>query len=345
MGNHIITLLVSACGALLVAGLVAWIKKPRLAYLVPRLFTKSNISDHGQLAEVTVFNRGFGNEEDVVLSLNPKLRYEVVGSTSRDFVFFENKLSFPRIGSNNDITVVLTIEGGAFDQTDIESCLSKTTTGVGVDSLALVPSSGQSKVAGVVTFIAVPLVALLVFYGLERIFVPRDVMDSATAAVETARQDADAALGEANRALEAVRSQAPTRVHGWNVPWYASESQIFRDFQSGLLSLNLDGSAVERRGDIVVVPVVVKNSTSVAVRYSIKLTTPMSEREPIGKDLDSSAFDVFVAPSSVSARRLSVAIPHDSSDLVERSVWVEASFETIDGQRFELSRVLEINPL
>ena len=79
-----IALAATVVGGLLVAALLGWIRKPRLIVLVPRSFSYSQLTDRGQLVEISIFNRGFKTEETVELTLNHGLRYELLGSNSQD---------------------------------------------------------------------------------------------------------------------------------------------------------------------------------------------------------------------------------------------------------------------
>lgn len=354
MPQYIITPLLSILGALIVAGIVAWIRKPRLAYLVPRLFNKSNTSEHVQLAEITVLNRGFGNEEDVVLTLNPKFKYEITGSTSRDYVFEDNKLTIPRIGSNKEITVVLTVEaialtGQLFSQADIESCLSKATTGIGAASLAEVPSSGQSKIAGVVTFIFIPILAFTVFWGLEKLFNPKDLEANASAAEASAKSaeiDAASAADAASQALAEAREAIAnkTKVYkGWKVPslYYNSGGKVFRDFERGAITITVGDIKRSSTNDLVAVPVLIKNLTDSPIRYSFTMTTAASESDERTPSYDRRLNDIFVAPNSVSAKEIKVVLPRNAVDPVQRMIWADVFIKDADGDTLSISQIIE----
>ena len=87
-----LTLVLTILGGLIVAGILGWIRKPRLCVLVPRMFSYSQLTDKGQLVELTIFNRGFKTEESIEVTLNPSLKYEMLGASSQDATLVKNKL-------------------------------------------------------------------------------------------------------------------------------------------------------------------------------------------------------------------------------------------------------------
>ncbi len=138
-----LSFVLTVLGGLLLAGLLGWIRKPRLVILVPRLFSYSHLTDRGQLAEITIFNRGFKTEESIKLSLGPSLQYNIVGSSSQDVLLVKNKLIISRIGPGDDVTTLLLVEGGAFTAGEISNCLSKESKGRVVRSPTDRPSTYQ----------------------------------------------------------------------------------------------------------------------------------------------------------------------------------------------------------
>src|SRR5215204_6416118 len=157
-----IALAATVVGGLLVAALLGWIRKPRLIVLVPRSFSYSQITDRGQLVEISMFNRGFKTEENVEMTLNHALRYELLGSNSQDSKVAGNKVVVPRIGPSDEVTVLLLVEGGEFKKDDIVQCLSKENKGQLASKLDEVTPTGPQRISIVGMFVAVP--ALL--YGL-----------------------------------------------------------------------------------------------------------------------------------------------------------------------------------
>src|SRR5258708_36432779 len=100
-----LSVLVALVTTLIAAGLVAWIRQARLEVVVPRLFSHSQLSERGNLAEVTVFNRGWKTEEVIELSLTSSLKYEMVGASNQDISLAKNKVSIPRSGPGGEVSV------------------------------------------------------------------------------------------------------------------------------------------------------------------------------------------------------------------------------------------------
>ena len=351
MPNYITTPLLSILGALIVAGIIGWLKRPRLAYLVPRLFTKSNLSDDGQLAEITILNRGFGNEEDVAVLLNPKLHYEVVGATTREYTFIQNKLTIPRLGSNQDVSFVLTIDGGNFSLTDIESCLSKATTGQGFSTLVEVPASAQSRLAAVITLVFFPLLIVGGIWGLNLFFGDDGVKQAAaTAAADAgkakeaaagASADATAALNTANKALAAT--SAVVEVNDWKIgyPYTQTKGKLYEDFGRGAISVSF-GEFVRKGGtDVVSIPILVKNLSDTPVSYTLSFVTAASEADERTPSYDRRLSDIFVAPNAASTKSVKVVLPRGAIEESQRTVWIEAFLESTDGDTLQMTRSIK----
>lgn len=134
-----ISIVLTLVGGLLLAAILGWIRRPRLAVFVPRTFSYNQLSDKGQLVEVTVFNRGFKTEENIDVTLNPALNYELVGANSPDAVVEKNRLKMTRIAPADEITILLNVENGVFKPDDIVQTVSKETNGITVTKLEDVP--------------------------------------------------------------------------------------------------------------------------------------------------------------------------------------------------------------
>ena len=75
-----LSILLTIIGGLILAGLLGWIRRPRLVVFVPRLFSHSRISDKGQIVEISIMNRGFKTEEAVELSLRDGVQNTIEAS-------------------------------------------------------------------------------------------------------------------------------------------------------------------------------------------------------------------------------------------------------------------------
>ncbi len=222
------TFLLSMLGALIVAGIVAWLRRPRLAYLVPKIFSHTKADLKGQLAEITIFNRGFSNEEDIVLTLNRKLKYQVIGATATGFELDESKLKIPRLGSNKEITLILTINGGPFSLADIESCLSKSTTGNGFTGLELVPMAAQARLAVTTFLIVMGVLFFGITFGIDYVFDSKAKATEQTTSGST-DPDIEAAANEAihdvNEAIAATKN-SQFAIREWKASAIYSDSTL-----------------------------------------------------------------------------------------------------------------------
>lgn len=305
-----LSLVFTVLGGLLLAAILGWLRKPRLVVLVPRLFSYSHLTDRGQLAEITVFNRGFKTEETVELSLSPTMQYNMVGSNSEDVSLTKNKLTIPRIGPGDEMTALLLVEGGSFSRDDISNCLSKETKGRIVAKLEEVPPTGPQRIGLLATFIAVPLI----LYSLPYAF---DYIRTGT-------------LGE---------KKATTEIQGWAVPrFYESTSELFTAFKDGRILVSL--GVPSRKKDIVTIPATVQNKTGEPFRYSLRMTTRASEdRIP---SYERALSDVFVAPSVTSDKSLNVVIPVQPSSASEKMVFVNVFIQSERGDSLSLNRTFSV---
>ncbi len=90
-----LTVILTIVGGLIVAAIVGWVRKPRLVVLVPRMFSYSQLTDRGQLVEISILNRGFKTEESVEVTLGSALSYEMLGSNSQDVKLAQTSCTSP----------------------------------------------------------------------------------------------------------------------------------------------------------------------------------------------------------------------------------------------------------
>ncbi|RXJ75331.1 hypothetical protein CRU86_08565 [Aliarcobacter skirrowii] len=141
----------------LVGALVVFIFKIRQLYItVPRLFTKTKLSDNGNIAEINIYNKSKMMEEDIKINLNDELKYEILSTTLDDLKLNKNILSVTRLSASDKISVLLLIENGNFSKNDIKSILSKSTKGKIINEENLPVNYGN-------LFISVLIVMLLLF--------------------------------------------------------------------------------------------------------------------------------------------------------------------------------------
>jgi hypothetical protein len=308
-----LTLVATIIGGLVLAGLLGWVRRPRLVVLVPRLFVHSAVAIRGQLVEVSVFNRGFKTEESVEVTLNHSLRYELLGSNNQDVTLSSNKICAPRIGPSDEVTVLLLVEAGVFKQEDILLCLSKDTKGVVVAKPELVPPTGQQRIGLIGFFVAVPTLLYGASLGLDY-------------AYELLSPGSKAAVARAEKKESA-------ELRGWKVPWFEVDKPgLFMDFKSGALLATV-GSPT-RKGDLAAIPVSVTNGTQKVVRYTLEMNSAGSAKR--FKSFELFVPDVVVTPGSTEQSSIKVVIPHGSGSAAERTAFISLRLSDLEGNSLAL---------
>lgn len=319
MSFNPIALVATIVGGLIVAGLVGWIRKPRLVVLLPRSFSYSQITDRGQLVEISVFNRGFKTEEAVEVTLNHMLRYELVGSNSQDATVASSKIHVPRIGPSDEVTVLLLVEQGTFKRDDIVQCLSKETKGVAVGKLEEVPPTGPQRIAVLGLFVLVP--ALL--YGLTFVLdYASDILNKSAAPVAITQE-----------------KREPTEIQGWKVPWFhVGTSTLVEPFKSGRIKATVGD--ITRKGDVAAVPVSFTNLTDEVLKARVSMTSAHSERR--FKPFELRAEVGALTPGKTEIRSVQVVIPQSAASRSEQTAFIEVHLENMYGQALSLHTEREV---
>lgn len=252
------SILLTLLGGLAVAGILGWIRKPRLVVFVPRLFSHSRISDKGQIVEISVLNRGFKTEEQIELSLNPQLHYELIGSNNPDATLNGAKLAIPRIGSSDDCSVLLQADHGKFSHEDIVNCLSKESKGKVTTKLEELPLTAQQRVNVVVFFVIIVAVGALLFLSIDSI-------------LETLDPDAAARSEE-------KPASAPLQKHdlqGWNISDIYEDKAIYKYIVTKDLQIAM--GTVTHRGQTLSIPITVANRTPEVFSLTAWTSSPVDD--------------------------------------------------------------------
>lgn len=314
-----LTLVATLVGGLLLAGLLGWIRKPRLIVLVPKQFSYSQISDRGHLVEISVLNRGFKTEDTVEVILNNALRYELLGANSQDATVAQNKISIPRIGPSDDVTVLLLVEGGPFKRDDIVQCLSKETKGTVVAKLEEVPFTAPQRVTLMGIFVAVS--ALL--YGLPL-------------AIDYAFEQAKVASPNASAT---TKDSGPIEFQGWKIPrYYQSTSQLLPALTSGKIQVTI--GTPSRSADVATVPVKFTNQSDEVLDVTVSMNTAGSPKRFKSYELRASGIMVMLGKSE--ERSIRVVIPQKTSDVAERRVYVDVHVNSMNGDSLSLQANREV---
>lgn len=129
----LVTIITSIVGTLCVAALFAAIRSRWLYVIAPKLYLNTPISD-GQILSINILNAGLMAEEDVAITFRPACKFELIATSKSTLAVNGNIISIPKLSRFESITIILLIEGKAFDPIDIESVESKSTKGKVVES-------------------------------------------------------------------------------------------------------------------------------------------------------------------------------------------------------------------
>jgi hypothetical protein len=307
-----LTLVLTILGGLIVAGILGWVRKPRLCILVPRMFSYSQLTDKGQLVELTVFNRGFKTEESIEVTLNPSLKYEMLGASSQDATLVKNKLVIYRLGSSDEIAVILVVENRVFKNDDIVQCLSKDTKGTIASKLELVPMTASQRVA----LLAWLVFIAAVFYGLNSgvDYFFKSSQTSSNIVVNT-----DGKL---------------VNVNGWKVnKIYSNDNSLFKNMLEANVIISV--RKVEQKKDVVEFEIKFENKTNGIIQISSMTMTTTKSEEKI-PSYERYVHDLRIFPSKIETRRMKVIIPEKPTDVSEKTVFVEAMIVNDDGETLPL---------
>jgi len=314
-----ITLAATIVGGLIVAAILGWIRKPRLTVLVPRSFSYSQITDRGQLVEISVFNRGFKTEETIDVVLSNVMHYELVGSNSHDAQVVGNKIVIPRIGPSEDVTVLLLVEPSGFKPDDIIQCLSKDTKGSTVAKLENVPPNGPQRIIIVGMFVVVPALLYGTTFALNYAF----ALLNDRPVVTSTNED----------------NLAPFEVSGWKIPhFYKGNSSLLEPFVEGNITATVGD--VSRKGEIATVPISFGNQTSEVLKISFSVNTALSGKRFKSYELSTGEF--IVIPGKTETRSLRVVVPEVSKSQAERTVFIDANIKSMTGQTLSFQGGTEV---
>lgn len=308
-------------GGLIVAGLVAWIKRSRISILVPRTFLYSQFTDGGQLVEISVFNRGFKTEHAIDVSLSRNLTYEIVGSNTEYASLADKKLQIERIGPSDEATVLLLVEGGLFKPDDITQCLSKDTKGKLVSKLEEVSPTGPQRVGLVAALVGFPILLFVAYYGFAHLLSSPEQLASSSAPASSSKQAA---------------KPKTIQVRGWTIPEYykTTSGSLFNSFSDGKIRIAFDPA--ERKGKWVTVPFTVFNTTNQVISASMSMLTAASSSEQ--KPYELTTGDILVVPGQSQNRSIRVIIPTSASSDAERTIFVDGFIRTADGDSLSIHK-------
>ena len=329
MAFNPLALILTILGGLIVAGVLGWVRKPRLCVLIPRMFSYSQITDRGQLVEITIFNRGFKTEESIEVTLNPTLKYEMLGTSNQDATVVENKLLVSRLGASDEVAVIMVVENGIFKPDDITQCLSKETKGTIANKLELVPITSSQRVSLIVWIVLIPALFYGVNYGIDY-YLSKITTIAASADVDNKKSvDAD------------VDNKKFVDLQGWKVnKVYSNNNELFKSFADKEFLIST--TSIARKRDVVDVQVKFENRTKRIIEIqSVSMTTTKSESKI--PSYDRVIHSLMLFPDKVEERIVKVIIPENSVDIADKTVFVDALIEDDSGETLSMRKNFVVN--
>ena len=313
-----LNLVLTILGGLIVAGILGWIRKPRLCVLVPRMYSYSQITDRGQLVEITIFNRGFKTEEFVEVTLNSTFKYEMLGTSNQDATLIKNKLVISRLAASDEIAVILVVENGVFKSDDIIQCLSKETKGAVASKLELVPMTASQRVWSIIWIVLITALLYGFTFGLDYYKNAKVLTKSST-----------------------TSESKMISVHGWKVnKIYSSDNVLFKSLldESLVISTNL----VSRKRDTINIRIKFENKSKDIIEISsLELnTTNSASKIP---SYDRRIFGILLFPNKAEERFIKVIIPEQSNEVSDKTIFAEALIQNRDGESLRITKEFVVN--
>jgi hypothetical protein len=306
----------SVIGALFLAGILAIIKSRWLYVIAPKLYLNTPISD-GQIISLTIFNAGLVAEENVVMSIRPSCKFELIATSKSTLTVSGKTISIPKLSRLETITVLLLIEGKTFDPTDIDSIESKSTQGKVVESKDKASAPWQH-------IVIVPLLLLL----LVAPFVLGTVVG------------ADMKMSAIEYIYGKLELIGPTKQ-------LSGFKNTLRELHSdGMLKGALKGSRlilevneVIRREDILIVTLKITNKTNAPLMTEGYLKSSAGDNGPLSF-WDSRANNFAIAPEETKLVKLKIFLPES---LTVKIVESRFTFESLAGDSLGTAQTLEFN--
>lgn len=136
---------------------VGWVAKTlfhsRQLYVVSEnLYGNSLLTDKGIICEISIFNRGRQVEEDIEITLDNNLKYELLAYNDANAVLEKNIIKINRLHKKSKLGVLLLVEEGDFTFKKINKVESKSEKGRIVEKLDQVPANYIDGILGFIIF-------------------------------------------------------------------------------------------------------------------------------------------------------------------------------------------------
>jgi len=310
------TVITSVIGAVCVAAVLAAAKSRWLYVIAPKLYLNTPISD-GQIISINLFNAGLTAEEDVAVTFRQACKFELIGTSKSTLVVNGKTLSIPKLSRLESITVVLLIEGKAFDPIDIESVESKSTKGKVVESKEKATAIWQHV-------IAFPLLLIL-------LAVPFAFGTSFGAEMKVS------AFGYLNDKME-IFGQSK-QLAGFKTSF--REIRADKKFDGAIRDSKISVETIEvvRRGDMLTITTKLSNNTKEPLMVEGYLKSSAGDKGPLSF-WDERVENFALAPGDKKIVKQKAFLPESlSAKIIENRF----SFESLSGDSLNTSQVMEFN--
>ena len=308
--NALYQVLVAFLGAAILAVLTRYFLARRIC-IVMQKFPIAQLGNRDEVAVLlTVLNRGYRNEDDVRLELNPKRSYELVAHTAQGVEFKNSVLRIERLPKLEDVAAILIVGNGDFTKADVARASSKEGKGKVYERLEAVPyPPGQA--AGVATV----LLGLVVLLGWMVLSILQDVAaEKLPAALKPIKQ----------MRMEALASE------GWgNVILSDQDERVLENYRVGEFPLQV--RIVRREKDIVLVELLAVNRS----KLEMEITAAAAEGPRAPNILETDTYwRTNLAPGESNHGLLKIYLPKSIPNArVKLLSTVESADELIAAQR------------
>ncbi|MEH6460173.1 hypothetical protein [Chitinimonas sp. JJ19] len=263
-------------------------------------------------------NRGFKTEESIELSLSPSMHYELVGSNNPDASLVAGKLIVPRIGSADDCSVLLQVEGGKFTHSEIVNCLSKETKATIATKLEDVPVTAQQRVEIIMFLGFILLIALLAIKGV-------DYMAGIT---KTKNEETEPFSNEITS----------SETHGWNIGkiYKRDANPIYQAISSQKLKITTASARI--KSNTVTIPISIINNSAETLTLSLNLIS--SVNQPPLSILKSGINMVIIFPGDSIQRDLQVTVSADPS---KKKIMADLFIQSAEGETLSARRIINFS--
>ncbi len=256
-------------------------------------------------------------EEDVAVTFRQACKFELIGTSKSTLLVNGKTISIPKLSRLESITIVLLIEGKAFDSIDIESVESKSTKGKVVESKDKATALWQ-------TIIIVPIFLLV-------LAVPFIIGTIVGAEMKVS------AIGYINDRLEVFGQNKQLAGFKSSIREIRADKKFTGAIKDSLISV--ETIEVVRRGDVLTITTKLSNNTKEPLIVEGYLKSSAGDKGPLSF-WDERVESFALAPSEKKSVKQRAFLPESlSAKIIENRF----SFESLSGDSISTSQTMEFN--